>query len=55
MTKLRWMPVVWLVLGGLLVIAGLLLWEGHMERLGREPLIRGSKRYCISVAEIEIS
>ena len=35
-------PVVWLVLGGLLVIDGLLLWEGHVERLGREPLIRMS-------------
>ena len=33
-------PVVWLVLAGLLVIGGLLLWEGRVERLGREPLIR---------------
>jgi EmrB/QacA subfamily drug resistance transporter len=33
-------PVVWLVLGGLLVIGGLLLWEGRLERLGREPMIR---------------
>ncbi len=32
--------VVWLVLSGLLVIGGLLLWEGRVERLGREPLIR---------------
>jgi EmrB/QacA subfamily drug resistance transporter len=33
-------PVVWLVLGGLLVIGGLLLWEGRLERLGRDPMIR---------------
>ncbi len=33
-------PVVWLLLGGLLVIGLLLLWEGRLERLGREPLIR---------------
>jgi MFS family permease len=33
-------PVVWLVLGGLLVIGLLLLWESRLERDGREPLIR---------------
>jgi MFS family permease len=33
-------PVVWLVLGGLLVIGVLLLWESRMERTGGEPLIR---------------
>src|ERR1019366_8173411 len=33
-------PVVWLVIGGLLVIGALLLWESRLERLGREPLIR---------------
>jgi MFS family permease len=33
-------PVVWLVLGGLLVIGALLLWEGRVERTGGEPLIR---------------
>jgi len=35
-------PVVWLVLAGLLVIGALLLWEGRVERLGRDPLIRFS-------------
>lgn len=33
-------PVVWLVLGGLLVIFGFFLWEGHIDRRGGEPLIR---------------
>jgi MFS family permease len=33
-------PVVWLVLGGLLVIYGFFLWEAHVQRRGREPLIR---------------
>lgn len=33
-------PVVWLVLGGLLVIGALMLWEARLERLGREPLVR---------------
>ena len=33
-------PVVWLVIGGLLVIYGFFLWEGHVQRRGREPLIR---------------
>ena len=33
-------PVVWLVTGGLLIIYGFFLWEGHAERRGREPLIR---------------
>jgi MFS family permease len=33
-------PVVWLVLGGLLVIGLLLLWESRLERDGHEPLIR---------------
>jgi MFS family permease len=33
-------PVVWLVLGGLLVIYGFFLWEGHVERRAGEPLIR---------------
>lgn len=35
-------PVVWLVLGGLLVIATLLLWESHLENQGGEPLFRPS-------------
>ena len=35
-------PVVWLVLGGLLVIAGLLAWESHLEHGGGEPLFRPS-------------
>ena len=34
-------PVVWLVLGGLLVIYGFSLWERHVEHRGGEPLIRG--------------
>jgi MFS family permease len=33
-------PVVWLVLGGLLVIYGFFLWEGHVEHRGGEPLVR---------------
>jgi MFS family permease len=33
-------PVVWLVLGGLLVVYGFFLWEGHVERGSGEPLIR---------------
>ena len=33
-------PVVWLILGGLLVIGALLLWEGRLERLDKEPLFR---------------
>jgi MFS family permease len=33
-------PVVWLVLGGLLVSYGFFLWEGHLGRRGGEPLIR---------------
>ena len=33
-------PVIWLVTGGLLVIYGFFLWEAHVERRGREPLIR---------------
>lgn len=33
-------PVVWLVLGGLLVIGVLMWWESRLERLGREPLVR---------------
>jgi EmrB/QacA subfamily drug resistance transporter len=35
-------PVVWLVLAGLLVIAGLLAWESHLEHHGGEPLFRPS-------------
>jgi MFS family permease len=35
-------PVVWLVLLGLLVIGALLLWEGHLESSGGEPLFRPS-------------
>ena len=31
-------PVVWLVIGGLLVIYGFFLWEGHLAHLGGEPL-----------------
>lgn len=33
-------PVTWLVLGGLLILYGFFLWEGHAERRGGEPLIR---------------
>jgi MFS family permease len=32
-------PVVWLVLGGLLVIYGFFLWEGRVNNRGGEPLI----------------
>ncbi len=35
-------PVVWLVLAGLLFIAGLLQWEAHLEQHGGEPLFRPS-------------
>jgi MFS family permease len=35
-------PVVWLVLGGLLVIAALLWWESRLEQAGGEPMIRPS-------------
>jgi EmrB/QacA subfamily drug resistance transporter len=35
-------PVVWLVLGGLLVVGGLLLWESRLEARGGEPLFRPS-------------
>jgi Na+/melibiose symporter-like transporter len=34
--------VVWLVLAGLLVLGGLLVWEGHLESGGGEPLFRPS-------------
>ncbi len=43
-------PVVWLVLGGLLVIGGLLMWEGRMERLGRDPLIRLSMFHSVQMS-----
>ena len=33
-------PVVWLVIGGLLVIGALLLWEAHLEEAGRSPMVR---------------
>ena len=33
-------PVVWLIIGGLLVIYGFFLWEAHVQRRGDEPLIR---------------
>ena len=33
-------PVVWLVLGGLLVIYGFFLWEARLQHQGGEPLIR---------------
>ncbi len=33
-------PVVWLIIGGLLVIYGFFAWESHVERRGSEPLIR---------------
>lgn len=33
-------PVVWLALGGLLVIYGFFLWEGYVEREDGEPLIQ---------------
>ncbi len=33
-------PVVWLVMGGLLVICGFFLWEGRVNGKGGEPLIR---------------
>lgn len=32
-------PVLWLVIGGLLVIYCFFLWEGHVESSGREPLV----------------
>ncbi len=34
--------VFWLVVGGLLVLGGLIEWEVHRERSGREPLFRPS-------------
>ena len=33
-------PVVWLVIGGLLLLFCLVLWEGHLVARGREPLVR---------------
>jgi MFS family permease len=33
-------PVVWLVIGGLLVIYGFFLWEARVQQRGSEPLIR---------------
>ena len=33
-------PVVWLVLGGLLVLFGFFMWEGHLEARRGEPLVR---------------
>jgi EmrB/QacA subfamily drug resistance transporter len=35
-------PVIWLVLGGLLVLYGLTQWAERLEEQGREPLIRPS-------------
>jgi MFS family permease len=35
-------PVVWLVLGGLLVVGGLVMWESRLEARGGEPLFRPS-------------
>ncbi len=35
-------PVVWLILGGLLIIAVLIWWESHLEQGGGEPLFRPS-------------
>jgi EmrB/QacA subfamily drug resistance transporter len=43
-------PVVWLVLGGLLVIGILLMWESHLERLGREPLFRPSMFHSVQLS-----
>ncbi len=43
-------PVVWLVLGGLLVIASLLLWESRLEGLGREPLFRPSMFHSVQLS-----
>jgi EmrB/QacA subfamily drug resistance transporter len=43
-------PVVWLVVGGLLVIGALLLWEGRLERLGREPMIRLSMFHSVQLS-----
>jgi MFS family permease len=42
-------PVVWLVLGGLLVIGVLLMWESRLERLGREPLFRPSMFHSVQL------
>ncbi len=33
-------PVVWLIIGGLLLLFCLVLWEGHLVARGREPLVR---------------
>jgi MFS family permease len=33
-------PVVWLVIGGSLLLFCLVLWEGHLVARGREPLVR---------------
>jgi MFS family permease len=43
-------PVVWLVLGGLLVIALLLMWEARLERLGREGLFRPSMFHSVQLS-----
>jgi MFS family permease len=43
-------PVVWLVLGGLLIIALLLMWESHLERLGREALFRPSMFHSVQLS-----
>jgi EmrB/QacA subfamily drug resistance transporter len=43
-------PVVWLVIGGLLVIGALLLWESRLERLGKEPLIRLSMFHSVQMS-----
>jgi MFS family permease len=39
-TLLGCSPVVWLVISGLLVLFGLVLWEGHLVQRDREPLVR---------------
>ncbi|MGH9081298.1 MAG: MFS transporter, partial [Acidimicrobiales bacterium] len=43
-------PVVWLVLGGLLAIWVLLMWESRLERLDREPLFRASMFHSVQLS-----
>ncbi len=43
-------PVVWLVIGGLLFIFTFVLWEGHLQHRGGEPLIRPSMLRNVQLA-----
>ena len=48
-------PVVWLVLGGLVLIWLFIVYEGHLEKRGGDPLVRpsmlvNSRNDCLTVA-----